>query len=62
MTGGPAASRRADRDMLISNIRAGYVTDDGVHLLAVLLASLPAMLVFLILQRSFAEGITGAIK
>ncbi len=62
MTGGPAASRRADRDMLISNIRAGYVTDYGVLMLAVLLASLPAMLVFLILQRSFAEGITGAIK
>lgn len=48
--------------MLISNIRAGYVTDYGVLMLAVLLASLPAMLVFLILQRSFAEGITGAIK
>jgi lactose/L-arabinose transport system permease protein len=48
--------------MLISNLRAGYVTDYGVLMLAVLLASLPTMVIFLILQRSFAEGITGAIK
>ena len=48
--------------MLISNLRAGYVTNYGVLMLAVLLASLPTMVLFLILQRSFAEGITGAIK
>jgi len=48
--------------MLISNIRAGYVTDYGMLMLAVLLASLPAVVVFLALQRSFANGITGAIK
>jgi lactose/L-arabinose transport system permease protein len=48
--------------MLISNLRAGYVIDYGVLMLAVLLASLPTMVLFLVLQRSFAEGITGAIK
>ena len=48
--------------MLISNLRAGYVTDYGVLMLAVLLASLPTMVLFLVLQRAFAEGITGAIK
>ena len=48
--------------MLISNLAAGYVTDYGVLMLAVLLASVPTMVVFMILQRSFAEGITGAIK
>ncbi|WP_220489422.1 carbohydrate ABC transporter permease [Tessaracoccus sp. MC1679] len=48
--------------MLISNLRAGYVTDYGVLMLAVLMASLPTMVVFLVLQRAFAEGITGAIK
>ena len=48
--------------MLISNLRAGYVVDYGVLMLAVLLASLPTMVLFLVLQRSFAEGITGAIK
>ncbi len=48
--------------MLIANLRAGYVTDYGVLMLAVLITSLPTMLIFLLLQRSFAEGITGAIK
>ncbi|GIG30139.1 carbohydrate ABC transporter permease [Cellulomonas marina] len=48
--------------MLLTNIQAGYVTDYGMLMLAVLIASLPAMVVFLALQKSFAEGITGAIK
>ena len=48
--------------MLISNLSAGYVTNYGVLMLAVLLASLPTMVIFLILQRSFAAGMTGAIK
>lgn len=48
--------------MLISNLSAGYVTNYGVLMLAVLLASLPTMIIFLVLQRSFAEGMTGAIK
>ncbi len=48
--------------MLISNLTAGYVTDYGVLMLAVLIASLPAVVIFLVLQRAFAQGITGAIK
>lgn len=48
--------------MLISNFRAGYVIDYGVLMLAVLIASLPTMIIFLILQRSFANGIVGAVK
>ncbi len=48
--------------MLLTNIQAGYVTDYWMLMLAVLIASLPAVLVFLALQKSFAEGITGAIK
>jgi lactose/L-arabinose transport system permease protein len=48
--------------MLLTNIQAGYVTDYGMLMLAVLIASLPAVLVFLALQKSFAQGITGAIK
>jgi len=48
--------------MLISNFRAGYVIDYGVLMLAVLIASLPTMIIFLVLQRSFANGIVGSIK
>jgi lactose/L-arabinose transport system permease protein len=38
------------------------IVNYGVLMLAVLLASLPTMVVFLLLQRYFAQGITGAIK
>lgn len=48
--------------MLIANLGAGYVVDYGVLMLGVLLASLPTMIIFFILQRQFAAGITGAIK
>jgi lactose/L-arabinose transport system permease protein len=48
--------------MLVSNLTAGYVTDYGVLMLAVLLASLPTVVIFLVLQRAFAQGITGAVK
>ena len=48
--------------MLLSNMRAGYVTDYGSLMLAVLIVSVPTMVIFLALQRHFAEGVTGAIK
>ena len=48
--------------MLTANLSAGYVTDYGVLMLAVLLSSLPTMIVFFLLQRQFAQGITGAVK
>lgn len=48
--------------ILVSNLAGGYVTDYGVLMLAVLIASLPAMVVFLALQRSFANGIMGSVK
>lgn len=48
--------------MLVSNLTAGYVTDYGMLMLAVLIASLPTMVIFLALQRAFTEGITGAVK
>lgn len=55
-------SRLQTMPMLVASLTSGYVTDYGVLMLAVLLASLPTMILFLILQRSFAEGITGAVK
>lgn len=48
--------------MLISNLTAGYVTDFGVLMLGVLLSTIPTILIFFVLQKSFAEGITGSIK
>ncbi len=48
--------------MLVANLKEGYVTDYGVLMLAVLLCTIPTIIVFFVLQKSFAEGITGAIK
>jgi len=48
--------------MLVANLKEGYVTDYGMLMLAVLLCSLPTIVIFFVLQKNFAEGITGAVK
>ncbi|MFA5675401.1 MAG: carbohydrate ABC transporter permease [Christensenellales bacterium] len=48
--------------MLIASLKSGYVTDFGVLMLAVLLCTLPTVIIFFVLQKQFAQGITGAIK
>jgi lactose/L-arabinose transport system permease protein len=48
--------------LLISDLIAGYVTDYGLVMLAVTVSILPTIVLFLILQRNFAEGITTSIK
>lgn len=48
--------------MLISNLIAGYVTDYGMLMLAVLITTIPTAIVFFALQKHFVEGITGSVK
>lgn len=48
--------------MLIANMANGYTVDYGVLMLGVLFCSIPTMIIFFILQKQFAEGITGAVK
>ena len=48
--------------MLVSNLTQGYVTDYGVLMLAVLICTMPTVIVFFLLQKSFTEGIIGAVK
>lgn len=48
--------------MLIANLSAGYSVDYGVLMMGVLFCSVPTMIIFFILQKQFAEGITGAVK
>lgn len=48
--------------MLIANLSSGYTTDYGMLMMGVLFCSIPTMVVFFILQKQFAEGITGAVK
>lgn len=48
--------------MMISSLTSGYHTDYGMLMLAVFITTLPTAVVFFILQKNFAEGITGVIK
>lgn len=48
--------------MLTANLITGYVTDYGMLMCGVLFCSIPTMVVFFVLQKQFAEGITGAVK
>lgn len=48
--------------MLVANLRGNYTVDYGMLLLGVLIATLPTAIIFFILQRSFADGLTGAVK
>ena len=48
--------------MLVANLIQGYVTDYGMLMLAVLICTLPTIVIFFFLQKSFAEGIIGAVK
>ena len=48
--------------MLIANLAAGYTVDYGMLMMGVLFCSIPTMVVFFVLQKQFAEGITGAVK
>lgn len=48
--------------ILISNLAAGYTIDYGTLMMGVLFCSIPTMVIFFILQKQFAEGITGSVK
>ncbi|SFG02767.1 lactose/L-arabinose transport system permease protein [Lachnospiraceae bacterium C7] len=55
-------NRAQTMPMLIANLAAGYTIDYGVLMMGVLFCSIPTMVVFFVLQKQFAEGITGAVK
>ena len=55
-------NRAMTMPMLIGNLITGYVTDYGMLMCGVLFCSIPTMIVFFVLQKQFAEGITGAVK
>lgn len=48
--------------MLVANLLGAYTVDYGMLLLGVFICTVPTAIVFFCLQRSFAEGITGAVK
>jgi lactose/L-arabinose transport system permease protein len=48
--------------MLISKLSNGYTVDYGMLMMGVLFCSVPTMVIFFVLQKSFAEGISGSVK
>lgn len=48
--------------MLISNMTTAHYIDYGMLMLAVLISTLPTLIIFFALQRSFVAGMTGAVK
>lgn len=48
--------------ILVAGLKDGYFTDYGVLMLAVLICTLPTVIIFFFLQKQFAEGIAGSVK
>ena len=48
--------------MLISNLMSGYVLDYGLIMAAVTICTLPTVIIFFFLQKSFTEAIAGSVK
>lgn len=48
--------------LVISSLTAAYTPDYGVILLTTVLATLPTLAIFFVLQRQFVQGMLGAVK
>lgn len=55
-------NRAQTMPMLIANVANGYTVDYGMLMMGVMFCSVPTMIIFFILQKQFAEGITGSVK
>ncbi len=55
-------SNQITMPMLVANLKSGYSVDYGMLMLGVLICTLPTAIIFLCLQKSFTNGITGAVK
>ena len=48
--------------MLVANLKSGYSVDYGMLMLGVLICTLPTAVIFFCLQKSFSNGLIGAVK
>jgi len=48
--------------LTVSSLASAYYPDYGVVMVATVIATLPTLIVFFLLQRRFVEGLTGSIK
>ena len=55
-------SNQITRPMLVANLKSGYSVDYGMLMLGVLICTLPTAIIYMCLQKSFANGIAVAVK
>ncbi len=48
--------------LVVSSLLSGYTPDFGVIMVATIVATLPIIIVFFVLQRRFVEGMLGSVK
>jgi lactose/L-arabinose transport system permease protein len=48
--------------LMISNLGSSYSPDFGVIMMAIVIATLPAALIFFIMQKHFVAGMMGSVK
>ena len=48
--------------LVVSTLRSGYTPNFGAVMVATIMATLPTLLIFFILQRRFVEGMLGSVK
>jgi len=48
--------------LLISNLSSAYFPEYGVIMTAIVIATLPTLIIFFALQKYFVQGMTGAVK
>lgn len=55
-------NRAQTMPILIANLANGYTIDYGMLMMGVLFSTMPTIIIFFVLQKQFAEGITGSVK
>ena len=48
--------------LVISSLASAYYPDFGVVMVGTLLATLPTLVVFFLMQRQFVQGMLGSVK
>lgn len=48
--------------LAVSNLAAGFTPDYGMVMVGIIMSTLPSVLVFFLLQKSFVEGMVGSVK
>jgi lactose/L-arabinose transport system permease protein len=48
--------------LVVATLTAGYTPDFGVIMFGAIMATLPTLIIFFVLQRRFVEGMLGAVK